>query len=76
MQGRGSEMGSIKNDGGCAFPAIKANGQIIMGGMSLRDWFAGQALPAIIEKYSDRHDSAWLANAAYKSADAMLEARK
>ena len=42
-------------------------------GMTMRDWFAGQALSSgtvSMYNYSD------IAKAAYKLADAMLEARK
>ena len=54
------------------------------GGMTLLDYFAGQALPALIEKlnvqglYREQHpgDSAHVARAAYTIAAAMLEARK
>lgn len=52
-------------------------------GMTLRDYFAGQALPAVIKKlnfvglYHEEHsgDSTAVARACYKIADAMLEAR-
>ena len=62
-----------------AFPT--PNGQFF--GMSLRDWFAGQALP---EAYADAmRNEAWthgpdwrigLALDAYETADAMLKARE
>jgi hypothetical protein len=40
--------------------------------MSLRDWFAGQALPAVAAKGSS---SAKISEDAYKIADAMLAER-
>lgn len=53
-------------------------------GMSLRDWFAGQALPAVIAATSaGQHDLCGtgsvveqLAQEAYRLADAMLVARE
>lgn len=44
------------------------------GGMSLRDWFAGQALVGLSAKYGE--DSATLAKMSYEHADAILKARK
>lgn len=47
-------------------------------GMSLRDWFAGQALEAMIHLSRD-DDGGWadstVAQGAYQLADAMLAAR-
>jgi hypothetical protein len=69
-------MTKTKDDGGPAFPSQwddKDN-----EGMSLRDWFAGQALAGLVR--SDQPDGfpAWVGHAldAYALADAMLEARK
>ena len=65
-----------KNDGGPAFPI-----QIVdhisndnKPGMSLRDWFAGQAFVALIRMRADTDDV--LAQRAYKYADAALKARE
>lgn len=76
-----------KNDGGPAFPhavAISPSGGVYgseyfgSGGMSLRDWFAGQDIHALIVKSEDR-DGGWsehtVAAGAYTVADAMLAAR-
>lgn len=64
-----------KNDGGPAFPNRWADGHEDMG-MSLRDWFAGQALPMLIDI---AHDEEWgiaeTAGRAYLMADAMLAER-
>lgn len=59
------------NDGDAAFPlaGIHSNNY----GMSLRDWFAGQALSNRFTEYNDSCDTAYLA---YLLADAMLKARK
>lgn len=73
------------NDGGAAFPvAVPTEFQLAEGGMSLRDWFAGQALPALLTElyaqsvrngvqFESVFDSAALAS--YDTADAMLSAR-
>jgi len=42
------------------------------GGMTLRDWFAGQALPVSYPEYGT---TAEIARAAYHMADAMLAER-
>jgi hypothetical protein len=80
---------SKEQDGGPAFPD---QGQRMEGdgkwnqqwspGMSLRDWFAGQALIGIVADDikqglpADGLDIRHVADAAYRYADAMLEARK
>lgn len=81
---------SDKNDGGPAFPRPfstnrdvfendECAGAFEQDGMSLRDWFAGKALGALIQKLGEAGDAAGLAAAlaedAYKLADAMLAAR-
>jgi hypothetical protein len=85
------------NDGGPAFPSYKPaenrsgfNAPVLQAkyfaGMSLRDWFAGQALAgmAASELWTDNFDFSssakekWLpdvAKVAYLAADAMLQAR-
>jgi hypothetical protein len=89
------------SDGGHAFPsslAIDPSGDIHAsrdfvdgGGMSLRDWFAGQALPVALAHYPNLRE--WdleemfgernnlrreeiIAAVAYRFADAMLKARE
>ena len=62
------------NDGGPAFP-IDANNSLdrcIYTGMTLRDWFAGQALTQTAVDHEP--DSA--ARLAYDYADAMIAARE
>ena len=71
---------STTKDGGPAFPVpdtYHPNGQIEYGatGMSLRDWFAGQALAALLSE-SGRYDSTGAALDAYCFADAMISARE
>jgi hypothetical protein len=74
---------STINDGGPAFPvpdSHHANGQVQYGanGMTLRDWFAGQALQGLLAcgEAHDEHTDSVTAGAAYKMADAMLKARE
>jgi len=69
------------NDGGPALPTADAyhpSGQIAYGrkGMTLRDWFAGQALAGLLAGRGNNGDKAlnW-ANVAYAIADAMIKAR-
>jgi hypothetical protein len=47
-------------------------------GMTLRDWFAGQALTPLVDRFCDRLDIAptALANLAYMYADAMIAERE
>jgi hypothetical protein len=70
-------MSTTKNDGGPAFPV--PNDALFDGqtGTSLRDWFAGQAMAALIVD-PDRADQSReeCARLSFLIADAMLEARK
>ena len=70
------------DDGGPAFPIEKYhgamhphNGKLLCGGMTLRDWFAGQALVGLAggEEYSP---VCHMAADAYALADEMLTQRK
>lgn len=82
------------NDGGSAFPMPASEDHLRGGvcaeyGMTLRDWFAGQALEALANNsaiqdsyinpdHPDAHDEVGaelFAKAAYQIADAMLKAR-
>ena len=76
-------MSKLTRDGGAAFPALTNEMAVerLMGGgdhegMSLRDYFAGQALAGIFN-----HDGAedcsldQIASDCYLYADAMIEAR-
>lgn len=62
---------STRNDGGPASPIERF--APYAPGMPLRDWFAGQALPALISAGYGADTAAKLAG---EYADAMLEARK
>jgi hypothetical protein len=73
-------MSAPINDGGPAFPSDNF-GQPSHAGMTLRDWFAGQALAGICAPlYDDESPTIWkhreFAKGAYMFADAMLAARK
>jgi len=69
-----------RNNGGPAFPGPSytrsghPNGYSM--GMSLRDWFAGQALANPRTFPSQHSDAADIADWAYGLADAMLAARE
>ena len=73
-----------KNDGGPAFPQISELGDVAAtsNGMSLRDWFAGQALVAVMDlckcdiRNTNEKKSEMFARKAYLMADAMLAARE
>ena len=71
------------DDGGPAFPlpdlsSIGMDRSEKMDGMTLRDWFAGQALAGIIANPHNERQVTRLqmAQDAYTFADAMLTARK
>lgn len=69
-------MTDDRGDGGPAFP-ITAGHLVHAQGMTLRDWFAGQAMAGAIKRWldvdaSDQHIAQW----SYEVADAMLAARK
>lgn len=75
-------------DGGSAFPKLTRldNTQLqlgrdnfiarTVGGMSLRDWFAGMALQGLLANQWTRPDNAHsVVESAWRAADAMLTAR-
>lgn len=67
---------SDRDDGGPAFPCDSTNKQFpTQCGMSLRDWFAGQALAAYAMEYQERLGAFDIASQCYSLADAMLKAR-
>lgn len=82
-------MSERMNDGGPAFPHLHNTCQRLgesemFPGMSLRDWFAGQALAGAmadarglwdLEDDGDPDTFNWAARRAYLFADAMLAAR-
>jgi hypothetical protein len=60
-----------KLDGGSAFPSHGSMGEVEHRGMSLRDWFAGQALVGLLANVEDGP----IVKQAYIFADAMLAER-
>lgn len=70
-----------KRDGGPAFPgAVLPEHPNHPGGMTLRDWFAGQALASSLDVAMqlsrDASPAPMTASLAYEIADAMLAARE
>ena len=63
------------NNGGPAFPHAHED-YPFQHGMSLRDWFAGQALAGILAKYFGCGSLPSRAEARMMFADAMLKARE
>ena len=70
------------DNGGPAFPLAASFNDHKVYGMSLRDWFAGQALTAVIRRGGaylpsvDDTPEDYFARAAYAQADAMIAARR
>ena len=71
------------DDGGLAFPAVIGPPSEFATGMSLRDWFAGQALAGLMaHNFPDGGDFLHglgpdaAAYQSYRMADAMIAARK
>jgi hypothetical protein len=83
-------MTNTKHDGGPAFPQSRVQVgednslvETVTGGMTLRDWFAGQALASVIPtcnmediREDDKTKEMLFARKVYRIADAMLKARK
>ena len=74
-------MGVNKDTGGSAFPFARFDqgGKVdwanIHEGMTLRDYFAGQALISAMQNHNAWATSRDIAQNAYHIADAMIEAR-
>ena len=89
-----AENATKVDDGGPAFPVsscVNASGEThdsMIRGMSLRDWFAGQALAGIlsnadaivaltdVSKASGKSITGTITDKCYNHADAMLAARR
>lgn len=68
---------SEKPDGGPAFPVWDTSQNVPLPGMTIRDWFAGQALAGLTARSSTvGAPLRSFASDAYKLADAMLDARE
>lgn len=77
-QGRGAVTAEKPKDGGPAFPHMMLPGhRDYAPGMSLRDWFAGQAIAGVLAEQCMEHlSSENIAEKAYALADAMLAERE
>ena len=73
-------MSETINDGGPAFP-VETTSTPYSPGMSLRDWFAGQALAGMLSGPDSPPAETWeemvqhISATAYDYADAMIAAR-
>lgn len=68
---------SNTNTGGMAFPLASDNySDVRSQGMTLRDYFAGQAIAGNLLMPGTMYDAADYARFAYEMADAMLKARE
>ena len=65
-----------RDDGDTAFPSHGTMGEVNHEGMSLRDWFAGQAMHGAGAKFASWFSFDWASSIAYYHADAMLAERK
>ncbi len=79
----------MKDTSDMAYPCPETEKNYYQSGMSLRDYFAGQALPAILKnntyltmtcidlrgKRTEEDQTPFIARKAYLMADAMLEER-
>jgi hypothetical protein len=81
---KGENNMAQQEDGGPAFPSEAGSdqdGYYPRSGMSLRDYFAGQALAGLMADVSilaaaGGRDAGFVAKLAYDAADGMLDARK
>ena len=64
-----------KDDGGQAFPPNGTHPFVFHEGMTLRDWFAGQAIMGLLACPGTSGEVPMFSQAAYKHADAMLAER-
>jgi len=69
------------NDGGPAFPRQPSEYTSGSQGMTLRDWFAGQALNGYLASWNDEipnefFEPDYVAGRVYEFADAMIKARE
>lgn len=66
-----------KNNGGFAFPKAHLSGYLDERGMTLRQYYAGQAIAGVCNRAAGLHDEAYMkviATRAFQMADSMIEA--
>lgn len=70
-------MSTIIDGGGPAFPTLLIEPKYGSGykGMTLRDYFAGQAMNGIMAESSPSNASDWVGRISYAIADSMITAR-
>lgn len=76
MRDAESEAAAQKEYVGPAFPSHGSMGEVVQDGMSLRDYFAAQALTGIVSLGLGTWSQVTGAENAYLLADAMLSARR
>ena len=59
----------MSDDGGPAFPVPENREH---AGMSLREWYAGMAMPAVLAYYANETTANCVADDAFAYADAMI----
>ena len=82
------EMSAPIDEGGPAFPCMRVDANVVpksplvphSHGLTLRDYFAGQAMAGMLANSSNLAEQAWrsdkcLAEWSYKAADAMIAER-
>ena len=74
MKGRQKPMTEPREDGGPAFPG-HATGSAYDHGMTLRDWFAGQAIEGLVGRYGGMMVER-MTDLAYQIADEAIKRRK
>lgn len=65
-----------RDEGGSAFPVPETENHYYIQGMTLRDYFAGQALTGLCAASEKVEDLDHVAVLAYGIADDMMDARK
>lgn len=66
----------LKDEGGPAFPLRFGESGEYYDGMTIRDYFAAAALPALVERAEGHWVPTTIAWCAYDLADAMIAARR
>lgn len=71
-----SKLNKLEEEGGPAFPFTKKAYSLDYPGMTVRDYFAAQALPGLVQRAAlGEYNHAGIAELAYELADAMVVER-